>query len=223
MILLRNGSIYSTNERMSDFFSINKDVNCHYSIGRNLELFQSFSAILEHILLHLNSKTFIVSGETDSGIKICLSRKSPIIAPSGKLIGVEIQLIPMSVVMGAVGYFQSKFFYQTNDIAVTLRESIGGWEFSDLQSSYLFFIVRNFSEGGLAEIFGVKRTSARSCIERIKVKMEAKLGCKIDGLDGIRKACFEHGLHCMLPKGMFPVQRCIELHFDLDDWYEVRL
>lgn len=223
MIIHSNMTVYVANPPMVDFFSCEQDDSGLLQVRENLELFQTFKNNSEHILLHITSKTFIVSGLVNGKPKIYLSRMAPLHSPSGVVIAAEVHMYPMSMVMGAVSYFQSKYFFQTNDISVSLRGSIGGWDFTEKQEAYLFFIIRNYTESDMAEIFGVKRTSVRSCVDRIRHKMEAKLGCKVKGLDGIRTTSFAYGLHCIVPSGMLPAPLCIEIHYDLEDWYDVKM
>ncbi|CAH7344351.1 conserved hypothetical protein [Vibrio chagasii] len=225
MIMDRDSNIYMLSDEMDELLSCVKDDDGKLQPRENLELFQSFKSITEHMLLHITRKTFIVSAAAaaSGNVKIFLSRKAPIYSPNGSVVAIEVHMHPMSMVLGAVGYFQSKYFYQKTDFPLSLSESFSEWNLTETQVSYLFFIIRNFTESDMADIFGVKRTSVRSCVDRIRLKMESKLGCKVKGIDEVRKIALENGLFCLVPTQLLPRESCIELHYDLEDWPDVKM
>ncbi|CAK3752896.1 HTH luxR-type domain-containing protein [Vibrio crassostreae] len=183
-----------------------------------LDLGSIFSDQVRNVLLHMQTFSFLdildVRGET----LVYYKKLSPLVAPSGSILGVEVHLISMAVVVGALHVLNRFSWYTPDDSSVVdvplSNNNIG---LTSRQETYLFFVLQGFSNDEISICLNVKKSTVENTIRAIVAKFSKTLDCEIVNRSALKKVAFKYGYGYVLPRDILK-PRSIPLQHSLDDW-----
>ncbi len=221
-ILSNELSFLYANDAYCSIFGSNLNDGCDLGYCDAHENFRDIVLIVEaqsrNVLLQKRQSSYIDIFSVKGKTLVFYKRKNPLIAPSGKVLGVEVHLVSMAAVVGSMNVLSRHDWYSRNDSTVgdvTLKPNLA--KLTLVQKTYLFFVLQGFSNNEIAECIGVSKSTVENTIRNITIKMAKHVQRTIPNRSELKKLAFQLGYGYVLPRTILK-PHSIPLQCELDDW-----
>ncbi|CAH6832419.1 Regulatory LuxR family protein [Vibrio chagasii] len=183
-----------------------------------LDLGSIFSDQVRNVLLQRQTFSFLDILIVEGKKLVYYKKICPLIAPSGSVLGVEVHLISMAAVVGALHVLNRFSWYTPDDSSVVdtpLPENQIG--LTSRQETYLFFVMQGFSNHEISTCLNVSKSTVENTIRSITKKFSRSLNSTITNRSSLKQIAFQLGYGYVLPRDMLK-PHSIPLQYSLDDW-----
>ncbi|CAH7003213.1 Regulatory LuxR family protein [Vibrio chagasii] len=183
-----------------------------------VDLYPIFEEQVRNTLLQMKALSFLDIIIVEGKKLVYYKKLCPVIAPSGDVLGVEIHLISMAAVIGAIHVLNRAAWYSPDDSSVTdVQPALNHTVLTSRQETYLFFVMQGFSNVEIADCLNVSTSTVENTIRTITRKLSDKLSQPIKNRSDLKRRGFSLGYGYVLPRDILK-PHSIPLQYSLDDW-----
>ncbi|CAK2754516.1 Regulatory LuxR family protein [Vibrio crassostreae] len=176
-----------------------------------------FSDQVRNVLLQRQTYSFLDILIVEDKKMVYYKKMSPLIAPSGFVLGVEVHLVSMAAVVGALHVLNRFSWYTPDDASVAAPLPESRVDLTSRQETYLFFVMQGFSNLEISSCLNVSKSTVENTIRTITTKFNKSLNSTITNRSSLKQVAFQLGYGFVLPRDMLK-PRSIPLQYSLDDW-----
>ncbi|WP_394239903.1 helix-turn-helix transcriptional regulator [Vibrio astriarenae] len=219
-IITGKGELASINSAFSSIFHCDRDVKSFEGLDLDSEFIEQISYVQGKVSLQNKPLVCLIVVSDDRMKGAFYTRVAPLISPNGTLLGVESLFFDARVIFGLTSYLHTNLFYLRDDVQLSLDVSESEWSFTELQKTYIFFILRNFSQHQIAEVMNVHHSTVSSSIKQLKAKISKLTNRTVRTTEELKRVAIEFGMIAFAPEVFFDKTRIILFHHQLTDWME---
>lgn len=168
--------------------------------SRLLHVSHAFKEKNRHIILQNRPMHFVETIIANGKKHMFFTRKLALVAPSGDVLGVEMHMISFEVLLGTLcsWSFIGPFIKDDISLASTLKP----FEITDTQETYIFFILKGFTNKEIAEVFDVSVRTVENNYRGLLKKLRAYSSEEITNRSDFKREAFRLGYGSSMPRAL---------------------